>query len=82
MSFCAMTTADRRELEAYRELGPVEELKDRLRNPYPAANAGYSPLPAADDDDFSLGGGLLDDEGPIYELDRSTIADDQTRWTK
>lgn len=70
MSFYAMNSADRRELDAYRALGTVEELAERIRNPYPAANAGYSPMPG------------MDDEWPLYEADKSTIADDTSRWTK
>ena len=48
MSFCAMTTSDRRELDAYRALGTVEELTERLRNPFPT-NDDYAPLPGKDD---------------------------------
>ena len=69
MSFCAMTTSDRRELDAYRALGTVEELTERLRNPFPT-NDDYAPLPCTDD------------EGPLYEQDQSTIADDLSPWTK
>ena len=69
MSFCAMTTSDRRELDAYRALGTEEELTDRLRKPFPT-NDDYAPLPG------------MDDEGPLYAQDQSTIADDTSRWTK
>ena len=65
----AMNSRDRRELDAYRALGTVEELTERLRNPFPT-NDDYAPLPG------------MDDEGPLYAQDQSTIADDTSRWTK
>ena len=60
----AMRDSDRRLLDRYKALGTPEEIEAKLRSPYPAPNSGYAPLPLADDDDFSLGGGLLEDEGP------------------
>lgn len=60
----AMRDSDRRLLDEYKDIGTPAEIRARLANPYPAANTGYAPLPLADDDDFSLGGGLLEDEGP------------------
>ena len=59
-----MTPSDRRLLDRYKALGTPEEIEAKLRSPYPATNSGYAPMPLADDDDFSLGGGLLEDEGP------------------
>lgn len=69
MRFYAMNSKDRRELDAYRALGTVEELTERLRNPFPT-NDDYAPLPG------------MDDEGPLYEPDQSNVADDTSRWTK
>lgn len=60
----AMRDSDRRLLERYKALGTPEEIEDKLRSPFPDENSGYAPLPMADDDDFSLGGGLLEDERP------------------
>ena len=45
----AMTKQDRDDLEAYRALGSVEELKARLSRPYPDDD-GLAPLPWADHD--------------------------------
>lgn len=42
-----MTPADRQELEAYRALGTVEELRDRTTLPYPDDD-GRAPLPYSD----------------------------------
>lgn len=42
-----MTSADRQELEAYRALGTVEELRERVRVPFPT-NDDYAPLPYSD----------------------------------
>lgn len=54
----AMNPKDKRELDAYRALGTVEELKERLENPYPKANTGYAPLPFED----GVYSGLLEDD--------------------
>ena len=64
-----MTSRDKRELDAYRALGTVEELTERLRNPFPI-NDDYAPLPC------------MDDEGPLYEQDQSNVAEDTSHWTK
>ena len=58
-----MTPADRRLLDAYKAIGTPEEIKARLASPYPTTD-DYAPLPLADNDCFSLGQGLPDDEGP------------------
>lgn len=42
-----MTPADRQELEAYRALGTVEELRERVRVPFPTTD-DYAPLPFSD----------------------------------
>lgn len=42
-----MKSIDKRELDAYRALGTVEELKRRLSSPYPDDD-GLAPLPYPD----------------------------------
>lgn len=42
-----MKSIDKRELEAYRALGTVEELRDRVTLPYPDDD-GLAPLPYPD----------------------------------
>ena len=43
-----MKSIDKRELDAYRALGTVEELKARLSSPYPDDD-DLAPLPFSDD---------------------------------
>lgn len=42
----AMKPADRYELEAYRALGTLDEIRERLANPYPQAEEGFAPRPS------------------------------------
>lgn len=63
----AMTARDKRELDAYRALGTVEELQARLASPYPTTDA-YAPLPLQDHEELHLAAGLLEDDGvPIVD---------------
>lgn len=63
-----MKPADKRELEAYRALGTVEELTARLASPYPQADEGFAPLPPLtrfskpDFQDGQFSGLLTDDD--------------------
>lgn len=56
---CRQLDADMAELEAYRALGMTPDKIAALLFPDPAP----LPLPLHDDDDFSLGAGLLADDG-------------------
>ena len=74
-----MKPADKRELEAYRALGTVEDLTARLASPYPRAEEGYAPRPRVwpdlpdgqysgllEDDDFEqIPGGFDPDTGAL-----------------
>lgn len=42
----AMTPRDKRELDEYRKLGTLDEIRERLANPYPQAEEGFAPRPS------------------------------------
>ena len=60
-----MQAKDKQELDAYRALGPVEEIRRRLESPYPEPEEGYAPMPSIySGPDFPDGmySGLLEEE--------------------
>lgn len=72
----AMNSKDRAELEAYRALGTVEQIKARLEGPYPD-DEGLAPLPYSDHDPAQAAaegyGDAWQDE-PLYRDEWSAAA--------